>query len=332
MMKNMNQIVYLIIPIFNTSPYLSKCLKSVFSQTYSNIKAICINDGSTDDSLEILNAFRKDNSNMIVINKKNGGLSSARNEGLEYIKDFNNAFILYLDSDDWIKEDYVERLVNYCNKTNSDVVCCNYYDCGPFDEKMNCQEIEYIYTSEEAVKALFNGELQSHAPCKLFRASLWKNFRYDDSIIFMEDQCTTFQIFLKAKKIARIPYAGYYYFHHEGSLCQSKMTNKKILSALQSYIYNYNYKFPNELVDEFRNLLLSQFANIYLMMFPRFDSENCSADELEKWNFILNFAKKTKAIHKFKPRGFKNRLKKTFYKISPKIYKRIFKLFLKKYD
>ena len=95
--------ISVMVPIYNTSQYLEKCLKSIISQSLKEIEIICVNDGSTDNSLEILEEFAKEDKRIIIVNKKNGGLTSARNAALKIAR---GKYCLNIDSDDWIEQEY----------------------------------------------------------------------------------------------------------------------------------------------------------------------------------------------------------------------------------
>lgn len=332
-------VVYVIVPVYNVQKYLSKCLDSLFNQTYQNYFIICINDGSTDNSLSILKKYKnKFKNKMVIIDKSNGGLSSARNAGLNYIKDFNNSYVTFIDSDDWVSDDYLEVLVKKIEETKVDIVCSTYYGV----QESNITEIDYknnmdesIHTSFDAVKNLYLGKIQSHTPCKLYKTILWYDIRFDESKCFMEDQVITFQIFMKSRNILFTDWAGYYYLHRIGSLCQSKMSNKKILSALESYIYNYNFdykKFSNDEIEVLHGAVIQLFADIFLMMYPRFDKKSTTQDELYRWKHIIAFEKKNKAVKKLICKTAKQKVKKWCYLYAKPFYKFFFSFFLKKYD
>lgn len=330
-------VVNIIIPVYNTAEFVAKCLDSVFNQTYKDIFVICVNDGSTDESLQILTKYALMHSNMAIINKTNGGLASSRNTGVDFIKNYENSYIVFLDSDDFLKEDFIQMLVENLERTNADIVCSGLFDYQSeedFKENIKIKE-ETTFSSYEGVEALFKNKIKSHAPCKIYKGWLWKNFRYDENFKFMEDQCSTFQIFLKASKIVWIPYAGYYYVHRIGSLCQSKMVNSKILCALRSYLFNYKYcfdSFSKKQQKHLKKLILNQFSDIYLMMYPRFNYDTATEEELAEWKNIVEFSKLTHAVYSFKVRSFKTFLKKYTYLVSKKLYLKLFKHFLKEYD
>ena len=112
----MKELVSIIIPIYNVEKYLTKCIESVINQTYKNLEIILVNDGSTDNSKEIIDKYSLIDSRIKVINKKNGGLSEARNAGIEIAK---GDYIGFLDSDDWIELNMYEKLYKYIKQENT---------------------------------------------------------------------------------------------------------------------------------------------------------------------------------------------------------------------
>ena len=120
----MNNLVSVIVPIYNVEDYLLTCIKSILNQTYTNIEVILVNDGSTDKSLDICKKIIRNDSRVRLISKKNGGLSEARNFGID---EALGEYYLFVDSDDYIKEDMIEKMVIAMNKErNIDLVICNY--------------------------------------------------------------------------------------------------------------------------------------------------------------------------------------------------------------
>lgn len=115
--------VSIIVPIYNSSKVIERCLESILNQTYSNIEIICINDGSTDNSLELIKKIENKDSRIKKVNKENSGVSSARNLGLEFA---TGKYILFVDADDFIENNMVEKLVNTIITEKSDLVICNY--------------------------------------------------------------------------------------------------------------------------------------------------------------------------------------------------------------
>ncbi|MBQ8782302.1 MAG: glycosyltransferase family 2 protein [Clostridia bacterium] len=121
-MKNEN-LVSIVLPIYNVEKYLPKCIESVLGQTYKNIEIICVNDGSPDGSEKIVSDYMKKDSRITLINQKNQGLSGARNTGIE---NANGEYIIFLDSDDWLDTETVEAAVNEAQKEDAQLVMWSY--------------------------------------------------------------------------------------------------------------------------------------------------------------------------------------------------------------
>ncbi|BED93027.1 MAG: glycosyltransferase group 2 family protein [Candidatus Paraimprobicoccus trichonymphae] len=193
-----------------------KSLESVKNQTFKNFEAIIINDGSTDNSLEIIEKFVKENENFILINQKNKGLSKARNVGLEISR---GDYIAFLDSDDYIESNFLKLLYETSQKKNSDITCCNFcfYSLEknskfymPFYNSFNNFYGEY--TNQKALKKLIL-DISSHYYIwnKLYKRSLFfdNNIRFYD--MYFEDMATCLKLFYYSKKIVVLTKTLYNY-------------------------------------------------------------------------------------------------------------------------
>jgi len=120
--SNLSDLISVIIPVYNLENYISFCLNSVSKQTYKNIEVLCIDDGSTDNSANIISEFCKIDSRFILIQKPNGGVSSARNLGIETAKE---KFVAFIDGDDYIAENFLERLHSIITEHSADIARCN---------------------------------------------------------------------------------------------------------------------------------------------------------------------------------------------------------------
>ena len=326
--------VYIIIPIYNTEKFLCRCLDSAFGQTYKNIEVVCVNDGSTDSSLTILNEYKNKHSNMILITKKNGGLSSARNAGLDYISDKDNSYIVFLDSDDYLSVDFVDKLMKTHLRTHSDIVCSAYYHdyLNGTIKKTSRQLTNSTLNIYEGLILLFKGKLQAHAPCKLFKGSIWNNLRFDESVFFMEDQAIMFEAFLKSNTISTTDWCGYYITISPNSLCRSVMSNKKILCALSSYKKACDYDFlmfNSEQQKTIKRESTNLFSGVFLMMYVRFSKNNATETEMKEWKRYKQFVDNNHLIQKFVPRNKKEKIKRLFYLYLRPLYKPFFTFFQK---
>ena len=116
--------ISIIVPVYNAAPYLPQCLDSLVNQTYRDIEIICVNDGSTDNSLDILKAYAERDSRILVIHQENQGLSDARNKGLENAR---GEWVMFVDSDDWIGTDCCKTLLSHTDKQTDVNGCMGYY-------------------------------------------------------------------------------------------------------------------------------------------------------------------------------------------------------------
>lgn len=212
-------LITVIVPFYKSEKYIEKCLKSILNQTYRNIEILLINDGSPDDSRKICEKIISNDSRAKIIDKKNGGVSSARNLGLKVA---NGDFITFVDSDDELKLDLYERMVKYINK-DVDIVCCGierYNSEGKLIYETNMSYEKVNYTPFEAMRAcLENKEIGFNVYTKLFRRELFnKNglIRFPEGRL-MEEATILPYLFKKSKEIVHCCYAGYKYYIREDS-------------------------------------------------------------------------------------------------------------------
>lgn len=197
----MKPAISIIVPIYNTEKYLRECLESLVHQSFQNIEIILINDGSTDKSQDIIDEYSQKYTFVIGLTKKNGGLSSARNLGLENAK---GEFVIFIDSDDYVDEKYAETLYNKAMDENSDMVICN------FVRVTDQGEITRDYDLD-----LGNHEIRilTFISCnRIIRKNLFEkyNVHYFEGIT-CEDIPVILQIEDVARNVTVLPYDGYYY-------------------------------------------------------------------------------------------------------------------------
>ncbi len=218
--------ISIIIPVYNVSKYLDKCLQSVVSQTYSNIQIILVNDGSTDNSGEICERWKKKDNRIEVIHKKNGGLSNARNVGIEKAQ---GKYLMFVDSDDIISIDLCEMLHSYLLGNSADLAICDTYhifsnDSFTFqkDDKVKM----YCFNRNEAICNLwYQKSFLPSAWGKLYKKELFEQIRFTEGIIF-EDIDIMHEIFYLCNRIVYIDVKAYGYVHHENSITTKKYTQK----------------------------------------------------------------------------------------------------------
>ena len=230
-------LISVIIPVYNVAEYLPQCLESVCTQTYQNLEILLVDDGSTDGSGRICDEWKSRDSRINVIHKENGGVSSARNEGLKMSK---GDFIGFVDSDDWIEADMYEKLMKIIG--TSDAVTCGYMDYPYGDEDApvpkgtkNLAPCSY----PDAIIALFerNGYFTT-LWSKLFRRSVvFRNEKYiplDISLSFGEDEVWLCRVLKRCSSIAFVPEPLYHWRPRAGSVTRFKSISEKQLSLLRA--------------------------------------------------------------------------------------------------
>ena len=197
--------ISVIIPVYNTSDYLYECLESVIAQTFQNIEIICINDGSTDDSLEILYEFHKKDPRIIIIDQKNKGVSAARNAGLEIA---GGKYIGFVDSDDTIASNYYEILLKEIKYNNYDAVYSLFFKSNSFREDFNRENI-----LNRLLPEFFRADFYNSVCNKLYRGEIIKtnNLRFPVEITHGEDAQFNIAFLLASNKIISVDHVGYNY-------------------------------------------------------------------------------------------------------------------------
>lgn len=209
----MNELISVVIPIYNRESTLQKCVDSVLAQTYKNIEVILVNDGSTDRSGDICRRYEQIDPRVKVISKENGGLSSARNAGIDKSC---GEYIFFIDSDDWIDSDTLEVLLKTALLKDTDVTgCCAYFNYPNGTEKSRVSAQIDICDTRSLIKWMLEGGIDANSACgKLFKKSLFENLRFDESCDFCEDDEFSFRMARKAKGCVRIADAKYHYFQN----------------------------------------------------------------------------------------------------------------------
>lgn len=217
--------ISLIIPVYNVAPFLKRCLDSVLPQAAVS-QILLIDDGSTDESGALCDAFAAGDSRIQVLHKENGGLSSARNAGLDLAA---GEYIAFLDSDDFVEPRAYEKMLVCAKRNEADLVCAGRFDLdGGTGEKAKglCPEREEILTGPQFIKRMFTwAGVDSAAWDKLYRRTLFDGLRYPQGKI-CEDVPVTYQAALKAGTVALLPECLYNYYHRPGSITTAPVSEK----------------------------------------------------------------------------------------------------------
>lgn len=211
--------ISIIVPIYNVERYIERCVNSILSQSFSNIEIILVDDGSPDNSGKICDSYASKDSRIVVIHKKNGGLSSARNAGIDIAK---GEYLMFVDSDDYVEPDFCEKA--YHLVTNNNVLCASfgYYEhWNDRTDKFHTSKAKLI-PAKDAIKSLIikDDVIYNFAWNKIYHNSLFNCIRYPDGRYY-EDQGTTYKLFDAAKKIYVDPSMLYHYNRRQESITQA---------------------------------------------------------------------------------------------------------------
>lgn len=231
------RLISIIIPVYNVAEYLSQCLETVCGQTYKNLEIILIDDGSTDGSGRICDEWGKKDNRIRVVHKENGGVSSARNEGLRIA---TGEYIGFVDSDDWIEVEMYEKLIEGIG--SSDAVSCGYMDYPYGDENAPVPKGTKALppcSYPDAIIALFerNGYFTT-LWSKLFRRPVvFHNGKYiplDTSLSFGEDEVWLCRVLKRCNSVAFVPAPLYHWRPRAGSVTRFKTISEKQLSLIRA--------------------------------------------------------------------------------------------------
>lgn len=230
--------ISVIIPVYNTEKYLSECLDSVLAQTFQDFEIICVNDGSTDNSAQVLSDYASHHTHVRIISQKNQGLSGARNTGLDHA---TGEYIFFLDSDDTLPNYALETLLKVAEEANVPVAVSE--SCKKTDEKFSFNYRIFHHPLADLIKDRY---IYSSTCNKLYRSDILKTHRFIRGIYF-EDWPFLTTLFGGIDSFAITKTPCYFYREDGPSITRSNFTLKKVDSYLTGirYVYDFYQKRPD---------------------------------------------------------------------------------------
>ena len=236
----MNSIISVIVPVYKVEEYLDECLYSLVNQSYTSLEIILVDDGSPDQCPQMCDDWALKDERIKVVHKPNGGLSDARNAGLDIC---TGEYIAFVDSDDWIKPDMYRIMVDAIERENADICACNIVSCYP-DREVCWGGKKYTVGNSETMLDLLYDDAK-YPVCawnKVYKRKLWDNFRFPVGKI-CEDSFTTYLLLNKADRIVQITDALYCYRIRSNSIMTSSFSKK---SMDEEEAWRKNYEFIKE--------------------------------------------------------------------------------------
>lgn len=245
--------ISVVVPVYNTEKFLRRCLDSIINQTLRDIEIICINDGSLDNSLEILQNYAQQDKRIKIINQKNMGVSCARNNGLKQAK---GKYISFVDSDDWIDLDFLEKLYNSVEKYGADIAVSGIKRLRSYKWKYHLKiKNEEITCNTDRKFLLCDVPDKCYVWNKIYRLDkLQLNQIEFEPNVYFEDRCFTAEALIKLEKLVTVPDTYYNYWTNPNSIVKtkspkkendSKHTNAKMMKILKKYNVNLDHYFTD---------------------------------------------------------------------------------------
>ncbi|MCR5798931.1 MAG: glycosyltransferase [Lachnospiraceae bacterium] len=246
--------VSIIVPVYNVEKYIKQCIDSILEQTFTDIELIIVDDGTKDDSGKIADEYAAKNPKVSVIHKENGGLASARNAGIRMAE---GDYICFIDSDDWVEKDYLEKLYNSCVQNDLDIAICGYFRrcdgkdiSGTTDGRDGLQILE----GRDVISGLYTENYVRTVVAwnKLYKRSLFDDLLYTEGMIH-EDEAICAMLLYKAKKVGILPDKLYNYRVDNTSSIMGEKYSLKHLDMLGALEMRMDFFKEKELKEYYEN-------------------------------------------------------------------------------
>lgn len=258
--------VSIIIAAYNIQDYIMRCMKSVINQTFENIEIIVVNDGSSDSTLEILEKLEVQDDRIKIITKKNKGLIEARKTGLHHA---TGEYILFIDGDDWLELECIEKLYNSAINQNTDILIYNFF--WSYD---NSKKLGLGFNSKDdditlnPLKSLFIGNISPCIWTKFIRRQFIEdsNVQFPSNISFAEDLATVASLFIFKPKIGILNENLYNYYQRDNSI--TKEVGPKILEVNKAILFIKEQMIKNKIYDEYKSEFEGMiYSHLFLQRF-----------------------------------------------------------------
>lgn len=316
--------ISIIVPVYNVGEYLEICIDSILNQTFKDFELILVNDGSTDNSLKICNYYKNIDNRICIIDKKNGGLSSARNAGLDIAK---GEYIGFIDSDDYIHPQMYELLYNQIIKNKADISMCDFKKVYEFDKKLLDSNF-VLYNKTEILnnkEALFeldgkDGVAYIVACNKLYKRELFKNIRFKEEVIH-EDEYIIHRLLYEVNKLVYMEEKLYFYLQRKGSIMDKKLGIDEVdyLLACSDRVRFFYEKDLIDLKEKYEYIYLSKVLENYCVLDKNYPNHK------KLLTLKKDFRKLLKILLKSNNSSIKDKISLIIFSVSPNIYYKLIK-------
>ena len=266
--------ISIIVPVYKVEAYLDKCISSIIAQTYKDIEIILVDDGSPDRCGAICDSYAAKESRIRVFHTENGGLSAARNVGID---NANGEYLGFVDSDDWIEPDMYQVLFDTLLENSADISACDLYCNYPDRQESEHRVSDAVYGQDDAIRALIDRSIANYAWNKLYKRELFSSIRFPNGRLY-EDIATIYKLILKTERVASTSKPLYHYRKRGDSTTGNDRKYMKNLSdRFVSYKERYEYLTA---MPQFRDR-----NTTYHMLYPIADTAG------KLWRWVLTMPK-----------------------------------------
>lgn len=320
----MNDLITIIVPVYNVKPYLVRCFDSIIKQTYANIEIIIVDDGSTDGSDKVIDEYAKRDNRIRAVHQKNGGLSAARNTGMKYM---HGEYLFFLDSDDYIRNNAIELMHKTMVEKDLNILCCNrvlFWDDGK-------ERIQYkstngkvlVFNSKDAIVEMNKYtyfDMSAHS--KMYKTEIFDQIEFPVGKL-SEDMFIMYLLFDKSKSIGYIDIPLLYYYQRSGSISKTKRINYDFIEAAEQQRVYVSNRYP-ELKKYMEAICMISNLTVYDIVVN--NGGKCSKDELE---YFKGNIKKYYKRDSIKQLSFKRRIQLRLFIINTALYNLLIKIYKK---
>lgn len=313
----MEDLITIVINVYNGEKFIKKCIDSVVNQTYINLEILIINDGSIDNTLKICESYKDER--IRIINQENMGLSLARNVGIENAK---GKYLYFVDVDDFIESDTIEYLYSLIKKYNVSISTCKPIDIYDYNVKIEntIEKITLISNKDMLKKILLSQDRAGTFWNKLYKKDLFNNIRFEDRII--NDATVMYKLILSVDEIVYSNQVKYYYLRHSQSITGKNAGERSI------DLYNVAIERYNHIKKVYPDFIENEIGLILIIMLVYLNEEQ-NVQKFLKDHKVKQFSRK---LFSFKilisTISLKEKIKICLFMINTKLYK----IFAKKYQ
>lgn len=309
----MNDLVSIIVPIYNVEKYLDRCIITIVNQSYKNLEIILVDDGSPDNCSEICDSWAEKDNRIIVIHKENGGLSDARNTGINIA---NGDYLAFIDSDDYVHADYIKVLYELCKKYDSDISVCSNYKVTGIEDYRKSIPIGNDFASKAEDFLFKKKKFYCVAWGKLYKREIFNDIRYPKGRIH-EDVAVVYKVLYNACTIAVTDLKLYYYYVNPESIMRSEYSIKH-LDILDNMYDSYKY-FINKREEKIAYIVLKDYIDTILSEYKNIYNSEINSRVLRK-QLINKYKAEYKKVIKESDLDLARRFKYRIYRYCPILY------------